>query len=318
MKLFIIIAIIVGAILLAFLLFFLLPVIFISRYVYRKQLVRTSPEKWGRECSAKDNEEQVRMFNIGTDWGNENEKYAQDVEIENEGLRLVGRYFDFGFKRACIILAGRTESFLYSYYFAKPYKELGFNILVIDSRGHGESDGIYLGVGLTEYRDALKWSSLLYDKLGNEKIFIHAICIGCATAIYMLTSKDHPDYFLGMVADGMYTTFYETFKNHMIVEKKPVWPCANIVMKMLKHNIKADPVKNGPIYSIDKLEYPLLMLHSRQDVFSLPEKAEILYEKCHSPKRLVWFDKGAHSHIRINNQEKYDEEIKKFIEDFIN
>ena len=48
MKLFIIIAIIVGAILLAFLLFFLLPVIFISRYVYRKQLVRTSPEKWGR------------------------------------------------------------------------------------------------------------------------------------------------------------------------------------------------------------------------------------------------------------------------------
>ena len=318
MEWYFILLIILGGLLFVFLFFFLIPVIFISRYVYRKQLVRTSPEKWGRECSAKDNEEQVRMFDIGTKWGEENKEYAIDVEIENEGLKLVGRYFDFGFKKACIILAGRTESFLYSYYFAKPYKELGYNILVIDSRGHGYSEGIYLGVGLKEYKDALKWCSLLHDKYNNESIFIHAICIGCATAVYMLTSKDCPSYFEGMVAEGMYTTFYETFKEHMIYEKKPVWPCAWIVMQMLKSKIKADPIKNGPIYCIDKLNKPILMLHSRLDKFSLPDKAQILYDKCNSPKKLVWFDKGAHSHIRINNTEKYDNEIKEFIKEYIN
>ena len=44
----------------------------ISLNVYREQLVRTSPEKWGRECSAPDNEEQVAMWRSGVAWMEEN------------------------------------------------------------------------------------------------------------------------------------------------------------------------------------------------------------------------------------------------------
>ena len=159
---------------------------------------------------------------------------------------------------------------------------------------------------------------MLHDKYNNETIFIHGICIGSATALYALTSENCPDYYTGMVADGMYTTFYETFRTHMKDMKKPVDPCSYFVMKHLEKNIGISPIKNGPIYCIDKLKKPLLMIHSKEDKFSLPAKAQILYDKCTSPKKLVWFDHGAHSHIRINNVEKYDETIKEFIEEYIN
>lgn len=290
----------------------------VAKKVYVAQLVRTSKDKWGKGCSAPDNEEQVRMFNEGEAWFEENKEYGTDVSVESEGLHLVGKYLNFGYKRACIIIAGRTESYLYSYYFAKPYKDAGFNVLVIDNRAHGDSDGMYLGVGLLEYKDILKWGELLHDNLGNEKIFIHGICIGSATALYTLTSENCPDYYIGMVADGMYTTFYETFRTHMKDMKKPVDPCSYFVMKNLEKHIGISPIKNGPIYSIDKLKKPLLMIHSKEDKFSLPAKAEILYEKCNAPKKLVWFDHGAHSHIRINNVETYDNAIKDFIEEYIN
>lgn len=290
----------------------------VSGKVYEAQLVRTSKDKWGKGCSAPDNEEQVRMFNEGEAWFEENKEFGIDVEIENEGLHLVGKYLNFGYKRAAIIIAGRTESYLYSYYFAKPYKDAGFNVLVIDNRAHGDSDGKYLGVGLLEYKDILKWGEMLHDKYNNEKIFIHGICIGSATALYTLTSDNCPNYFIGMVADGMYTTFYETFRTHMKDMKKPVEPCSYFVMKKLEKHIGISPIKNGPIYSIDKLKKPLLMIHSKEDKFSLPSKALLLYEKCNSPKKLVWFDKGAHSHIRINNVLEYDKTIKDFIEEYIN
>ena len=136
--------------------------------------------------------------------------------------------------------------------------------------------------------------------------------------MYVLTSDNCPDYYLGMTADGMYTTFYETFRTHLIDMKKPVWPFAYFVMKRIQKNIGEDPIKNGPIYCIDKLKKPLLMIHSKEDKFSLPEKAVELYEKCNSTKKLVWFDKGAHSHIRINNEEQYDQTIKDFIKEYIN
>ncbi len=290
----------------------------VAKKVYEAQLVRTSKDKWGKGCSAPDNEEQVRMFNEGEAWFEENKEYGIDVNIVNDGLNLVGKYLNFGFKRAAIIIAGRTESYLYSYYFAKPYKEAEFNVLVIDNRAHGDSDGKYLGVGLLEYKDILKWGEMLHDKYNNETIFIHGICIGSATALYALTSENCPDYYTGMVADGMYTTFYETFRTHMKDMKKPVDPCSYFVMKHLEKNIGISPIKNGPIYCIDKLKKPLLMIHSKEDKFSLPAKAQILYDKCTSPKKLVWFDHGAHSHIRINNVEKYDETIKEFIEEYIN
>ncbi len=290
----------------------------VAKKVYTMQLVRTSKEKWGKGCSAPDNVEQVRMFDEGEAWFEENKDYGIDVFVNSDGLHLVGKYLDFGFKRACIIIAGRTESYLYSYYFAKPYKEAGFNVLVIDNRAHGDSDGTYIGVGLLEYKDILKWGEMLHDKFLNDTIFLHGICIGSATALYVLTSENCPDYFSGMVADGMYTTFYETFKTHMKDMKKPVNPCSYFVMKNLEKNIGVDPIKNGPIYCIEKLKKPLLMIHSMEDKFSLPKKALILYDKCNSKKKLVWFEHGAHSHIRINNVEKYDKTIKDFIEESIN
>lgn len=288
--------------------------------VFKDQLVRTSPQKWGRECSCLTNEEHVRMFEQGLAWGEENKQYKKEVNITNDGLKLCGEYFDFGFQKCVLIEQGRAESLLYDYYFAKPYKDAGCNVLVIDTRANGLSEGEFVSAGIYESRDIPVWINYITENFPhNKEFYIHGICIGSAAAILASANDNFPKCVRGIVAEGPFHSFYESFREHLIDLKKPVYPILWQMRLICKLHMGVDIKKQSPITYIDKIDVPILMLCGKKDVFSLPEKCQSLFDKCSSKvKRLVWFDEGAHSHLRINAQEKYDGEIMKFISDVSN
>ncbi len=299
-------------------LFWISSYFIIAFIVYRITLVRTSPEKWSRQCSITDDEEQVAMYKQSEIWLSAFIDKKTDVDIVSDGFHLFGEYLDFGCDKAVIIIAGRTEGCKYSYYFAEPYRKAGYNVLVIDNRAHGLSEGKYNSLGLKEYSDIVAWGKFLHEEKHNQKIVLHGICIGSATALYALISDRCPDYMVGMVADGMYVDFKETTKNHMIEQNRPVYPCLNLLMWYFKLFTKEDAVKNGPIQVIGKLKKPILFIYSKKDIYSLPEKGQLLYDTCQSKKKLVWFEKGAHSKVRINNQEKYDNTVIEYLNETFN
>lgn len=287
----------------------------IAKRVYKDQLVRTSPEKWGRVCAFPDDAEQMQMWQDGIDWMEKNKDKITELQIENDGLKLFGQYFDFGKDRCVIILPGRCESLVYSYYFAPPYEMAGFNVLVIDSRCHGKSDGVYNTIGLQESRDVLAWSKLAHEQLGNREIYFHGICIGTSSGLFALSSKDCPQYLRGLVTEGCYVSFRETFRTHMIALNRPVFPVLQMVMWLIYRHTGTNVYKYKPITAIRKLrpDCRVLFLYGEKDIFSRPDKSRQLFAACSSQdKKLVWFDKGGHSHLRINNTEKYDQAIAEF------
>ncbi|MBQ2528741.1 MAG: hypothetical protein II547_00660 [Treponema sp.] len=297
-----------------FMLINLLALIFIAPFIiYRILLVRTKAEKWQRKCSDVKDLEQIAMFREGEEWGERHRACREEVRIVNDGFRLAAQYFDFGCDRAAIIIAGRSESCLYSCYFAEPYRTMGFNLLLLDNRCHGLSEGKYNNVGFTEYADVLAWGRFLHDEKKNVTVICHGICIGAATALYALTDSECPDYMCALVADGMFTTFRDTFNNHLKKDGHIRFPTTLMVMSLISKHSHADAFHDGPINRIHKCRKPILFLYSREDKFSLPAEAERLYEKCTSRKKIVWFDRGAHSHVRINNMERYDSAICEFI-----
>lgn len=287
----------------------------IAKRVYMDQLVRTSPEKWGRSCSFPDDEEQVEMWNKGIEWMEENRRCITELEIENDGLRLFGQYFDFGKERCVIILPGRCESLVYSYYFASPYQKAGFNVLVIDTRCHGKSDGKYNTVGVKESEDVLAWAELMHDKLNNEEIYFHGICIGTSAALFALRADRAPEYLKGFVTEGCYVSFSETFKRHMMALNRPCFPVLQFAMLQIYFHTGTNVYRDKPISAIKKIrpDCRVLFLYGENDIFSIPEKSRKLFNACVSEdKKLVWFEKGGHSHLRINNTEKYDQAIMDF------
>lgn len=300
----------------AFIIFSALVFILVPPFiVYKILLVRTKKSKWGRECSMTTDKEQMEMFSTGEKWLETYKKFSSDVKINSEGFNLAGIYFDFGFKKSVIIIAGRSESCLYCCYFAEPYRKSGYNVLVIDNRCHGLSDGKYNTVGYKEYADILAWGKFLHDEKNNESVICHGICIGSTTALYALIRPECPDYMKGLIADGMFTTFKESFSNHLIDQHRLQFPTTQIVMLLLSIHSGENAFKKGPVTVIQDYKKPILFLYSKQDKFSLPKNAEELYSKCNSKKKLVWFEKGVHSHLRINAPEKYDDSICEFVKE---
>lgn len=294
-----------------------LPEVLLAGVIYTVLLVRTSKKKWDRDVKLPENDEEYcGMYYEGLDWGELYSDYIREVEVQSGKYHLVGEYFDFGGEKAAIVIAGRMESLKYSYYFAEPYRRAGYNVLVIDNRSHGYSDGVFCCLGYREYADLQCWSRLLVEELHNKKVFLHGICIGSSAALFAMVDKDCPDYIEGMCADGMYVNFGESFKNHMIEDNRPKIIFKSLVFLFMRIFSHADVVHDGPINRIDRMKKPILFIHSKKDTYSTPDQAEKLYEKCGSEnKRLVWFEKGQHSRVRVNAPEKYDDTIIEFLKE---
>lgn len=287
----------------------------IAKKVYRTQLVRTEPEKWGRVCSCPENEEQQTMWDTGLAWAVPHKDKMTEVSVENDGFRLVGEYYDFGCDRSVIILPGRCECLIYSYYFAAPYEKAGFNVLVVDTRCHGLSEGTYNTIGVKESGDVLAWARLLHDQFRNREVWIHGICIGTSSGLFALTDPRRPAYLRGLVTEGCYVSLRETFKRHMIADNRPLFPVLDQVMYLVNKYTGTNVYRQKPIREIQKLprDCRVLFLYGKQDIFSIPAKSQKLFDACSAgEKKLVWFPKGGHSHLRINDPEGYDRAIYEF------
>ncbi len=287
----------------------------IARRVYAHQLVRTEKEKWGHCCSAPEHPEQIAMWNAGIAWGEAYKDRIREHWVENDGLKLYGQYFDFGGDRCVIILPGRCECHKYSYYYAEPYRALGMNVLTVDPRAHGISDGKYSTIGLQESKDVLKWVELLKTTYGQKQIWLHSICVGSSTALLLLDRKDCPAEMAGIVMEGCYMSFRECFKRHMVVDKRPLFPVLDLVMLEIYRHTGTNVYLKSPKRCLKRLQKPVLFLCGKEDIFSLPARSQRLYDNCSSrKKKLVWFQHGSHSHLRLNNTAQYDKSIAEFIE----
>lgn len=305
-----------AAVLAGGLIFMFIYTVPIAKRVYQTQLVRTDPDKWGRVCSAPDNVEQRAMWDAGMAWAEENHAAMREVCVENEGLSLFGELYDFGSKRCAIILPGRSESLCYSYFFAPPYHAAGMNVLVIDTRCHGKSGGKYSTIGVAESRDLMVWIRFLIDQCGMESIYLHGICIGSNAGYLAMARKDCPKEVKGFVAEGSYMSFRESFKRHMIADRRPLFPVLDLVMLEIWLHTRTNVVRQSPRRLVKKLHQRALFLFGEQDAFSIPPKSRKLFASCASAdKRLVWFDKGCHSHLRLTNTKQYDHAILEFLAD---
>ena len=283
-----------------------------SYFAYTKTLCR-GKGKWGREMPDDLPPDSVCMYRLGHEWAEANADKKIDVHIVRDGLNLYGEYYDLGYDRCAFILSGRTESLTYGYYFAIPYANNGCNILVVDPRSHGLSDGEYNTVGFEESLDIMAWVEHLVENFGVRSVVFHGICIGAAGGMLALTSGKCSDVVDGIVTEGMFANFFESVRNHMIEQRRPTFVTLDLIDAWMRH-YTGHSMKYGPINVIDKLDKPLLMLHSREDMYSKPEFAEKLYERAGcEQKTLVWFEHGRHSMLRITDTDLYDKSISAFL-----
>ncbi len=283
-------------------------------FVYYFTFNRGSGKRWSRDHDDSSPLKQS-MYDRGRAWRAEHLDKMSEVSIVSEGLRMFGEYYDFGFDKCVVVLLGRSEAFPSAFNFVEPYIQKGFNVLAIDSRGHGKSEGEFHTFGFEESKDYVNWAKFLISEKGIKHIVFHGICVGAAGGLYALLSDECPDCVDALVAEGMHTRLYETVKNHVIHAKMPTFMIMETIDYWLKKKT-GHTMMYGPVDVIDRYRKPLLMLQSSADDFSLPDLSREMFDKCPSElKRFVLFDGGKHSVLSVTHTEKYYNEIKSFIDE---
>ncbi len=290
--------------------------VFIIAYiVYSKTLMRGKSGTWGREhCSEPGCEALETMWERGLLWKKDNESFVKELEIKSkDGLKLVAEWFDYGFDKTVIILPGRRETLIYSYYYAKPYRECGVNVLVIDQRAHGFSEGKYSTGGIKEAEDVSLWMTYMHDVMKQKEILLHGVCVGtCCSTIVATQYKT--DYLKAVILDSAFISYKEIYKNHYLESGHKLFPVFYLIWFWFWFFTKCHITDSNPEKYMPNFDLPVLFVWGTKDVYCLPEKSKILFEKCGSKnKEIYWFDGAEHSRVRLFDEEVYDRLISDFL-----
>ena len=309
-----IIGIIIGSLLLLGILMFISGAFFAAWMVYTHTLVRREGKTWGRQISEPDNKELQVMWDEGIKWATANESYKKEVSIISfDNLKLVAEYYDFGFDKTVIIMPGRRECLIYSYFYAVPYKDAGVNVLVIDQRAHGLSEGKYSTCGILEAKDVIDWAKFLHEKYNQNTIYLHGVCVGTVCTVNVLRDKECPSYIKAGILDSAPISYKEIFGNHMIELGHRLWPTFPIIWWYFKKKTHTNINESQPLKYINEVKQPLCFIHGKKDAYCLPNKTEWLFDKANEPKEIHWFEDGTHSKVRLANPKEYDSVVTEFI-----
>jgi pimeloyl-ACP methyl ester carboxylesterase len=135
----------------------------------------------------------------------------EDVYAESrDGLRLLAKlYLNPQSSGDTILLAHgykstpeRDFSCGCAFYFSQ-----GFNVLLIDQRAHGDSEGDYICFGVKERYDVVNWAQWMVERFGPDKKYvIGGMSMGCTTVLLAAALPELPPEIRGVVADCGFTS----------------------------------------------------------------------------------------------------------------
>ena len=110
-----------------------------------------------------------------------------------DGLRLHGQLVQQPESKGTILLFhGYRSSWAIDFSIVLPYyHSLGYDLLVVDERAHGQSEGDYITFGVRERRDVVTWAQYAAMHFGPaHPLILDGLSMGAATVLMAAYEKD--------------------------------------------------------------------------------------------------------------------------------
>lgn len=248
------------------------------------------------------------------------EQPTKDIYIKSfDGLKLHGTLLRCDDNKNCAIcFHGYTSRGLNDYgAMAKFYHEQNFNVIMIDARNHGESEGKYTGFGVLDRQDAVKWIEYAVKLFGDKvNIFLHGDSMGGATVL-MTSGMDLPKNVKAIVADCAFTSAYDVF-SHILKRDYhiPKFPVMNITEKMTKKKAGYGYRDVSTLNEVAKTKIPILFIHGEIDDFVPVWMTEKNFEACNSEKELLIVKGADHAESYYTDTALYENAVKNMIKKY--
>ena len=197
----------------------------------------------------------------------------------------------------------------------KQMKKAGYNLLIPDLRGHGFSEGDYIGMGWDDREDIIQWIDYLLSKDPHASIILYGVSMGGATVMDVAGEK-LPHQVKAIIEDCGYTSVWDIFKAHIDmnnIESEVALHMASLVTK-IRAGYYLEDVR--PIEQVKKSQTPMLFIHGAEDNFVPFSMVNELYNAATCPKEKLVIQGAGHANSCSVNSELYYQTIFRFIEKY--
>ncbi|MFD1432989.1 alpha/beta hydrolase [Lacticaseibacillus yichunensis] len=173
------------------------------------------------------------------------------------------------------------------------FHDAGFNVLAPDDRGHGQSEGDYIGYGWPDRLDYLKWLDKLLARTGeNSQIALYGVSMGGATVMY-LSGENLPKQVGCIIEDCGYTSIIDELAYQAkAMFKLPKWPLVPAVALNASVRAKYNVFDASAVAALHHNTRPIFFIHGAKDDFVPTSMVYENFAATDAPKEL-WVVPGA-------------------------
>ena len=295
---------------------------FFDMLVCCKKEKRQKKRNWFQLSHIKKNHPRDKFekeYEAGKAWCNE--QHMQNCYIKSrDGLRLHAFYLPAKDAKRFVLLSHgyKGSGFGDFAYTARFLHENGCNLLFIDQRCCGLSEGEYITFGAKEQQDVQQWSFYISERnSGKLPVYLYGESMGAA-AVLMASGHKLPDEVKGLIADCGFQSM-----KRQLQDIAANWFHLNWV-ELLLFRVDlfcrllggfsmgdADTTK-----AMKKNKRPVLFFHGEEDTYVALENSVYNYAQCCAPKELVIIPEARHLCSPYVAPELYRQKILDFFQKY--
>lgn len=239
----------------------------------------------------------------------------EEVSITSrDGLKLYGRYYHVcDGAPVCIGFHGYRSSAMTDFSGgAELSQAMGQNLLLVDQRSHGKSQGSTIAFGIRERFDCLQWCNYVVERFGeNTQILLYGISMGAATVL-MASGLSLPRQVKGIVADCPYASAKEIIckvGNDLHLPAKLAYPFVALGARLFGgfHLEETDAIR-----AVEQAKTPILIFHGEADSFVPEEMSRSVWEANPTLVRRYTFPEAAHGISYLADPGRYRSILESF------
>lgn len=186
------------------------------------------------------------------------------------------------------------------------------NVLAVDHRGHGNSDGNITTFGIKERYDVKSWAEYACNRFGKDvKLIVTGISLGAATVL-MASSLSLPESVVGVIADCGFSSPKEIICSvirQMHLPPKIFYPFVKLGARIFG---RFDIEETSAEEELRKTNLPVMLIHGDQDDL-VPCEMSLKNKKASKGVcELEIFEGAGHGTAYLSDPDRYVKVLKDF------